>query len=823
MKKIHNILTIVLLLIVQVVFAQILPHNAPILTNISDSNYETYTQKGGTPIKRIPFSEMQKGFAPRINTIALSSIPPASGNPIALRNRFVSTPIGDKYFIDVFGVAMKMGSSLTYSGGAGINITNLGVISAADDNPNNEIQSLSLAGNELSLSKGGGTVQLPTPVSQNISNSDLLFNGTYTMFGETNGLTFDDFENFSIIGGGIFNFKTSGNFQISGSQSVQMASSSGNVNINGQDVSLVAAEDANIFGENIRLANGTDNTGLYVRVQDAGGKLEFVNPPTGQNIATNDLTSTGSHTLDLGSHNLTFLGNKTQDNVTFDAQVNCTDDVSIGGGLLSNNQTNLNGFTNINGYNTILGNTTIYAPNSFNTTTLDQTGGGKLKIIDGTDHTGQYLKILNNTGEVAFSTLPTGGITNLVGGQGIEITGSNVVNLGAAAVPSFPNLDTKRHFSYTAGGGLVFKKAGNIFGEPLSFEGQDDGNGENTAITFRMTDQNDLNPVTHAIYATNGGGLSLNSAKNLYLNASQSVQITGSAGVNLGTSNGYGILANSNANSTALNRMRVGRVGAGTSPFIQFGDVNMSFANLPVPTAGNTHVLTSDSNGGLVAVKSIASIMPAASTFNMTTAGNMLTSIHNGTQIDVPMVNSNVIQLTAPNSLKSVVNGVPSNSVDMVNSVSNVVTAGSLVTTVNGVASAPIPVASANHSYSFTPFKWGETMSGISSPIIVLPINSDIAGKTTIKLIAGHDPLTCNTGVFQVWYNCNANSSLPSGGGIQAGSITTKAACNFVDFQEEVITLNVAAPLQAGKQIRLIYQSVNPTYPSGFFATIHVY
>ncbi|MBC6995025.1 tail fiber domain-containing protein [Neolewinella lacunae] len=48
----------------------------------------------------------------------------------------------------------------TYSAGSGINISGGNVISAADNSATNEIQSLSLSGTNLSLSNGGGTVNL---------------------------------------------------------------------------------------------------------------------------------------------------------------------------------------------------------------------------------------------------------------------------------------------------------------------------------------------------------------------------------------------------------------------------------------------------------------------------------------------------------------------------------------------------------------------------------------------------------------------------------------------------------------------------------------
>ena len=54
------------------------------------------------------------------------------------------------------------GTGTTYTGGAGINITGAGVISATDNSATNELQTISLTGNQLTLSNTGGTVTLPT-------------------------------------------------------------------------------------------------------------------------------------------------------------------------------------------------------------------------------------------------------------------------------------------------------------------------------------------------------------------------------------------------------------------------------------------------------------------------------------------------------------------------------------------------------------------------------------------------------------------------------------------------------------------------------------
>lgn len=68
------------------------------------------------------------------------------------------------------GNTVTLPTGTTYSAGPGININN-NAISAIDPSPTNEIQTLSLNGQQLSLSNGGGSVQLP------VGNSTWTING----------------------------------------------------------------------------------------------------------------------------------------------------------------------------------------------------------------------------------------------------------------------------------------------------------------------------------------------------------------------------------------------------------------------------------------------------------------------------------------------------------------------------------------------------------------------------------------------------------------------------------------------------------------------
>ncbi|MCB0841248.1 MAG: tail fiber domain-containing protein, partial [Bacteroidetes bacterium] len=69
-------------------------------------------------------------------------------------------------------------NNTTYSAGAGLSLTGT-TFSAADVSPTNEIQTLSLAGSMLSLSNGGGNVNLPagTPSQWTTAGANIHYNG----------------------------------------------------------------------------------------------------------------------------------------------------------------------------------------------------------------------------------------------------------------------------------------------------------------------------------------------------------------------------------------------------------------------------------------------------------------------------------------------------------------------------------------------------------------------------------------------------------------------------------------------------------------------
>jgi hypothetical protein len=70
-----------------------------------------------------------------------------------------------------------------FSAGSGISISGAGVIAASDPSVTNEIQALSISGNTVSLSNGGGSVTLPTASAPDGSETKLNAGTNITLTG----------------------------------------------------------------------------------------------------------------------------------------------------------------------------------------------------------------------------------------------------------------------------------------------------------------------------------------------------------------------------------------------------------------------------------------------------------------------------------------------------------------------------------------------------------------------------------------------------------------------------------------------------------------
>jgi|GEM_PF-2263941 len=118
----------------------------------------TYTEGAGIDINGNAISALDISPTNEIQALSLN------GQQLALSNG---------------GGSVQLPTGTTYTEGAGIDI-NGNSISALDISPTNEIQTLSLNGQQLSLSNGGGSVQLPGGTSSWTTNGTNTYNDPIT-------------------------------------------------------------------------------------------------------------------------------------------------------------------------------------------------------------------------------------------------------------------------------------------------------------------------------------------------------------------------------------------------------------------------------------------------------------------------------------------------------------------------------------------------------------------------------------------------------------------------------------------------------------------
>jgi hypothetical protein len=132
------------------------PSTFPVESNPNNSNFEFYSRKLGSN-KKATFNGVRKNMLPSITTVEY--VPATSGNTSNL-GEIVEDTNGDIWYIDGDGDGVKIGS-VTYTAGDGIDITSGVITNTGDLDDENEIQTLSIVGNVISLTDGG-SVTLPT-------------------------------------------------------------------------------------------------------------------------------------------------------------------------------------------------------------------------------------------------------------------------------------------------------------------------------------------------------------------------------------------------------------------------------------------------------------------------------------------------------------------------------------------------------------------------------------------------------------------------------------------------------------------------------------
>jgi hypothetical protein len=276
------------------------PDLAPILSNPTPANCEFYTQKGGTPIKRVPLDILMNTLSPKaVPTPALAYVPTASGNPVNDRNKIVIGANGITYYIDPNGAGIVLGGAgAGYTAGTGISVSGNVITNIGDLSATNEIQTLSK----------------PTAGTLRLQNTQGL--GHNLVFLPDSSST-NEMQTLSIIGDSL---------SISGRNKIQLPSGSiytggSGISVSGSVISAVDASTTNeiqalsISGQNLSISGGntvtlpsatsyTAGTGIYIVANAINNTGDL---STTNEIQTLSKPSAGTYKLTNGSSASTFI------------------------------------------------------------------------------------------------------------------------------------------------------------------------------------------------------------------------------------------------------------------------------------------------------------------------------------------------------------------------------------------------------------------------------------------------------------------------------------------------------------------------------------
>jgi len=362
---------------------------------------------------------------------------------------------------DEVGTGGGGGTGNSYAPGTGITITGtspnftINNVGDADNNPNNEIQVLSVTGNNLSLSNGGGMVVLPGATNYTAGTGITIAGNVITNSGDpssSNELQTVSLNGSQLIlsnGGGAVTLPTASTYSPGAGISITGTAPNFTV-INTGDVSNAnELQLLSISGSNLTLSQGggtvalpsaiTYNAGTNVTITGTGNSRTINS--TGDPSSTNEIQvlslSGNDVTLSQGGGTITLPAN-----ITYSAGTNIS--ITGAGNARTINSTGDPSPTNELQQITLTGNSLA----------LSQ-GGGTVTLPTGTTYTpGTGISITGNTiansgdlsgtnelqqitltgNSLALSqgggtvTLPTG--TTYTPGTGISITGNTIANSG---------------------------------------------------------------------------------------------------------------------------------------------------------------------------------------------------------------------------------------------------------------------------------------------------------------------------------------------------------------------------------------------------------
>jgi len=205
------------------------------------------------------------------------------------------------------GNTVTMPTGTTYTAGSGINITG-NAISATDNSTTNEIQTITLTGNNLALSNGGGSVTLPTGTTYTAGNGISLAGNVITNTGDADNSTSNEIQTLSLTGSTLSLSNGGGNVTLPAGTSYSPGTGigiAGGVITNTGDVSTTnELQSLSLSGNTLSISNGNSvslPTGTDAQTLSLSGNTLSIS--NGNNVA---LPTGTTYTAGTG---ITFAGN----------------------------------------------------------------------------------------------------------------------------------------------------------------------------------------------------------------------------------------------------------------------------------------------------------------------------------------------------------------------------------------------------------------------------------------------------------------------------------------------------------------------------------
>ncbi len=447
----------------------------------------------------------------------------SAANPVTIGQNGASVGQALKWNGSAWVPANDNGAS--YTAGDGVTITG-NAINALDNSPSNELQTISLNGQTLGLSNGGGSVVLPP----NTDNQNLSLSGASLSISNGNSVTLPDASATNEIQ----------TLSLSGQQ-LSLSNGGGTVALpqDGDGSSSNELQTLSVDGSQLSISNGNMVTLPTGTTYTAGAGINIAGNAISatDNSATNEL-----QTLSISGQQLVLSNNGGTVTLPQDGDGSPTNELQA----LSLNGQNL---SLSNGGGTVtLPVTPTYAAGtgiSINGNTIANTGdadASPTNELQALSLNGQNLSLSNGGGTVALPATPT-----YTAGTGISINGNTITNTGDADASTTNELQALslngQNLSLSNGGGTVILPATptytagtgiSIIGNSIANTGDADASPTNELQTLTLTGQQ--------LALSNGGG-TINLPQDGDGSSTNELQTLALNGQNLSLSNGGGMVA----------------------------------------------------------------------------------------------------------------------------------------------------------------------------------------------------------------------------------------------------------------------------------------